>query len=342
MRIESFESAVEVRRADGVESIHAAAIAAVDAEGGLIASLGDPDLVIFLRSSAKPFQAAAVVCTGAAERYGLTTEEIALMAGSHAGEDRHAAAAASMLARVGLGPSDLGCGTHTPFDRATAERLTRHGERPDVLRHNCSGKHAGMLAAARHLGEDVGSYLDREHAVQKNILRAISQISGRPSSDVRIAVDGCSAPTFGVSLKETAVMFARLLARETGGGRDLESASAQVVSAMQAHPEMVAGERLLDTALMRAVPGSIAKGGAEGVHAMAWIGREGPVAMAVKIMDGDTGRGRTATLLGALSQMGVQIDTTRLPASVADPLTVRTFRGAKAGDLRPIFTLRRH
>jgi L-asparaginase II len=343
MRGDAFEPAVEVTRGGRAESIHAAAVVVCDPEGAILGSLGDPDLVVFLRSAAKPFQAAAVVASGAVDRFGITPAETALMAGSHGGEDLHAAAAASILARAGVEISALGCGTHTPFERRTAERLLRLGERPTPLRNNCSGKHAGMLAAARAGGHPLGTYLDPDHPVQRANLAALAAFAGRPADEVSVAVDGCGAPTFGVALRGAARAFARLAALLQGAPAKgaLEGAAARVARAMRAHPEMVAGDALLDTALMGSIPGLIAKVGADGVHAMAWAGPRGPVGAALKVMDGEVGRGRTAVILRVLEELGALPGPEPLPESITGPLSVRSLRGEVVGDVRAVFGLRR-
>jgi L-asparaginase II len=338
-----FRPAVEITRGPLVESTHDAAIAVCDAGGRLLASLGDPERVIYMRSIAKPFQAAAVLATGAAERFGLIEREIALISSSHAGEPMHAETAASILSRCGLDPSALGCGTHPPFSRSAAENLLREGRRPDVLVNNCSGKHSGMLAAAKAMAQPTEGYLDPEHPVQRAVRAAVAAFTGRPEDQIAVAVDGCSAPTFAVTLGEAARAFARLIAApglETGGPA-LTRAAARVAAAMRSYPEMVSGDGMLDTILMRAIPGLVAKIGADGVHAIGWSGAGGPMGIAVKVMDGDSGRARAAVVLAALRQVGALNGSVTLPEAVTDLFTVRSLRGAAVGEVRPVFSLKR-
>lgn len=342
MSTESFQTAVEITRGSLVESEHAAAIAVSDPDGRLLASLGDPERLIFLRSAAKPFQAAAVLTMGVVERFGLVEKEIALISSSHAGEAVHAETAGSILARAGLTPDALGCGTHPPFSKSSAESLLRDGLRPTVLMNNCSGKHGGMLAAAKAGGHPIRTYLDPGHPVQRAILTAVSAFTARPPAAIPIAVDGCSAPTFGVTLHEAARAFARLVAAPilTTGTADLTSSSARVAAAMRAHPEMVSGDGMLDTILMRAIPGLVAKIGADGVHAMGWPGPAGPRGIALKIMDGDSGRARAAVVLEVLRQVGAMNGAVTLPDTVTGLFTVRSLRGAEVGEVRTVFKLR--
>src|SRR3712207_728058 len=143
---------VEVRRGAITESRHRGHVVAVAGEGAVVARLGAPHNVTFLRSSAKPHQVVPLLVSGAAERFGFTEQEIAVACASHSGQELHAATVAGMLRKIGLGPEALRCGVHEPFDRETAQTLRERGERPSILQNNCSGKHAAMLALALHLG----------------------------------------------------------------------------------------------------------------------------------------------------------------------------------------------
>jgi L-asparaginase II len=344
MSTTAFERAVEITRGDLVESVHAAAVAVCDPDGRLIASLGDPERPVYLRSSAKPYQAAAVVLSGAVDRYGLDERHLAVMAGSHAGEPHHVEAVGSMLERAGIEPAALRCGTHAPFHRGTAEALWRSGQSPTPLMNNCSGKHAGMLAAARIAGHPLESYLDRSHPVQRANLEAVSTFSGLPAAQIPVAVDGCTAPTFSVPLRAAATAFARLArglaSPEAASG--VHAAAARVAAAMRSRPEMVAGDGMLDTELMRALTGSVAKVGADGVHALAWTqSADGPIGVAVKVMDGETGRARSCVVVEVLRQIGAFGERLPPPGSITASFEVRNLNGIHVGEVRPVFTLRR-
>jgi len=321
-----------------VESIHAAAVVISDPQGGIVASLGEPSVPIILRSAAKPFQAAAVLASGAAARFEMTLPEIALIAGSHAGEEVHQATAGGILARAGLEPAALLCGAHIPFSRRVAAELVREGRDPVPLMNNCSGKHAGMLAAAVMGGHALSTYLDPAHPVQRENLRSLAAFCGRPMGEIALAVDGCSAPTFTITLAEAARAFARLAAGPDGWGeRSLAEEGGRVAAAMRAHPAMVAGDGMLDTLLMQAVEGLVAKVGADGIHAMSWRGPRGPLGVSVKIMDGDVGRARTATVLAILESLGALPGGP--PGPLAESATVRNHRGLAVGQVRAVFRL---
>jgi L-asparaginase II len=214
-----FETAalVEVWRGGRVESEHRGAIAVVDASGKLIAHVGNSDLVSYLRSSAKPFQLLPLVESGAADRFAFTDAELAVIAGSHAGEPRHVAAVQSILNKIGLSDDALQCGIHVPFNADAAKALRAADREPTVLHNNCSGKHSGMLAQAVDRGLSTHDYLDPQHPVQVTIRRRLAELGGITFDEIGVGVDGCSAPCFAMPLRAAALAFARLAgAREDG------------------------------------------------------------------------------------------------------------------------------
>jgi len=222
---------VRVFRGEVVESAHRVHVAAVDSEGRLQAFAGDPRRVTFTRSCAKPFQALPLLSTGALERSGSSDRELAIACGSHGGEPAHVETVRAWLARLDLDEAALGCGRHAPLTRSAARVV---GADYGSLHHNCSGKHAGMLAVARTLGEPPESYLDPSSATQACVVEAVAREAGVPKDAIRTATDGCSAPNFALPLATIGRLFARLGAARQG---DL----ARVRGAMLAHPEMIAG-----------------------------------------------------------------------------------------------------
>jgi L-asparaginase II/GNAT superfamily N-acetyltransferase len=256
-----YEPLLAVMRGTAVESIHRGAVVVVDAEGALVGGVGDPLAEVLLRSSAKPFQAAAIVASGAAEAFSLGDEEIAVIAASHAGAGEHVQVVFGLLARAGLSSAALVCGS---------------------AEHMCSGKHAGMLLLARHLGVAVEGYEREDHPVQQEVARYVTSLldaclrrsrrradpsavaasdgGGDVSRSLFAGRDGCGVPVIRTTLYEAAWLYAALAAGVT-------PALARVRDAMLAHPALVAGETRFDTRLMRAAPGRVAaKGGAEGVQ----------------------------------------------------------------------------
>jgi L-asparaginase II len=337
---------LETTRGSTVESVHYGALAVVDPQGHLVASYGDPQAVTFLRSSAKPFQALPFIEAGGHIHYNLTKKEIALICASHSGTDEHASTAAHIQARAGFRESDLSCGVHPPMHKPTADRMLREGEPLTPNRHNCSGKHTGMLAFAKMNAEPLESYLEHDHPVQQRILTTISEMCSLPPEEIHLGTDGCSAPNFAIPLYNAALGWARL-ADPSGLSEQRAQACSTIMDAMMAHPEMVAGPDRLDTALMQAAPGKLAaKAGAEGYQGIAiqpgiTTPNSTALGIAIKVADGDGyQRARAAITLEVLRQLGV------LSAEELDALqaygpqrTIRNWRKLEVGEMRPIFKL---
>ena len=342
---------VEVTRGGRVESSHRGAIAVVAPDGSAIASVGDPAQFVFARSSAKPFQLAPFVASGRFDEYGLGTEALAIMAASHSGEDRHVRLVQEILRRAGLTSSVLQNQVHAPYDRETAHRLLRDGEKPTALRGNCSGKHAGMVLFAKASGWPVDSYWHPDHPVQRLALETMSALSDVPIEEIATAVDGCGVVSFGLPLEGLATAFARLADPSAVADPPLRGALTRIRDAMMQHPELVAGERRrIDTALMRALPGKVvSKGGAEGVLAMgvpadaapsaAPFG-PGPMGIAAKIEDGNLAhRAGDVASIATLRQLGLVSDPLAGPlVDFAAPPIVDP-RGERSGDVRAVFRL---
>ena len=343
---------IEVTRGDRIESVHRGSIAVVASDGRLVARVGDPDQFAFVRSSAKPFQLAPFVASGRFDEYRLGTEALAIMASSHSGEDRHVRLVQEILRGAGLTSAVLQNQVHAPFDAATAQRLLRDGEKPTVLRGNCSGKHAAMVLFAKASGWPIETYWDPGHPVQRLALETISALSDVPVEEVTTATDGCGVVTFGLPIRGLATAFARLADPSAVADPPLRSALTRIRDAMMAHPELVAGEhRRIDTALMRAHPSRIvSKGGAEGVLAMgippgalsagAPFGAE-PMGVAVKVEDGNMARrAGDVTSVEVLRQLGLIADP--LPDALSEyfdpPITDP--RGERSGEVSAVFQLR--
>src|SRR5579863_3250119 len=196
--------AVVVTRGGIVESEHFVRYAIASADGAILESAGDIDSPTFLRSSAKPLICAAVVESGAADRFGFTDAELALAAGSHSGEPMHVEAAQSMLSKIGLDENALACGPHPPIHEPSAEALVLAGRLPSRLHNNCSGKHASILALAVHIGASPEGYLSPTHPAQQRILRGCAEMLGIPLASMVVGVDGCGIPVVAVPLKISA------------------------------------------------------------------------------------------------------------------------------------------
>jgi L-asparaginase II len=297
----------EVVRSGFVESVHHGSVAVL---GG--AGRGDVTSPMFPRSSNKPLQAVGMLRSGLVPR---EEADLALMSGSHYGEPFHIRRVREILAAAGLDPQALRCPAALPLDEPARNAWLREQGGPERILMNCSGKHAGMLATCAVNGWPLESYLDPKHPLQVAIADAVTDLAGEPIAAT--GVDGCGAPLFAFSLTGLARAFQRLVEAPAG------THERRVADAMRAHPEMVAGTGADDTVLMGAVPGLLAKGGAEGVVAVAVPGRG---AVAIKVQDGAM-RARTPVLLDELRRLGVEVPA--LPEIVFGG-------GEPVGEVRPV------
>jgi L-asparaginase II len=257
---------VELTRGNWVENRHRGAFVVVDATGDIIASGGDIARPVFPRSAVKSMQAMAMMSSGAIDKFALRNEELALACASHTGEDMHVAGVTSFLSHIGLAEDDLECGAHQPGSAVAREALRAAGQEPSQLHNNCSGKHSGMLSVALALGVPTHGYVERDHAVQIEVRRAMEAVLGRPLSLDHCGRDGCSIPTWAAPLEDWARGFARM-ATGTDLPADIAAAATRVFDAATSHPDLVAGTGQLDTVVMRAFSGRLMqKGGAEGVQ----------------------------------------------------------------------------
>ncbi len=322
---------VEVTRGELAESVHRVAACAVDAKGNLLFAAGDVDVPVYLRSTAKPFIAGAVIEAGVVERFGLDTREIAVMAASHSGEPIHVRAVQAILRKIGMDAGALQCGVHAPSDDAAANALRRAGEEPTALHNNCSGKHAGILALCVAIGANPATYLRAENPAQRRILEFCARLCDDDARTWPVATDGCGIPVYATSLRRAARAFARLASLTEM--RDDDAAALRVVrDAMIAHPQYVAGSDQLDTELMIAGGGNVAsKAGAEGVHGVGAIAQA--CGYASKVLDGNS-RARGPSSIAVLHGLGVldERQTARL-ARFARP-AVYNRAGCAVGEIR--------
>jgi L-asparaginase II len=282
---------VESMRGELVESVHRVSVAVVDSTGRLVAAAGDPDLVTFWRSAAKPFQALPLLTDGVAERFGLGSEELALACASHSSERVHLEIADRFLRKIGATEEQLACGPHPPLGQQVAEMVARSGLTLTPKWSNCSGKHAGMLALALHRGWEPAGYERLGHPVQERMIEEVARWTGVPRADMRFGVDGCTALCFGLTLRAMALSYARLAVAPA-------PPATAIRKAMMAHPALIAGTGRVCTELMAAWPGGIiAKVGAEGVYSAALL--DTGLGIALKVEDGDM-RSAPVALFGVL------------------------------------------
>jgi L-asparaginase II len=257
-------------------------------------------------SAAKPLQALPVISSGALSHFGIQEHELAVICGSHMGEDRHVEAVRSILTKVGLKDSHLLCGVHEPYSKVSRRVLISEGIAAGAVHNNCSGKHAGMLAACRMRGWDIESYTEVDHPLQREIAGYVSEYCGIDPDLMHTETDGCGVPAFAVNLLEAASAYSRLMSGASG------SEAGIIRHAMMAYPEMVSGKDHFVAELIRNVPGVIVKTGGEallgiGVEAgrvpAEFGGRE--LGIALKCEDGNSLRGTYPAALELLSRVGV-------------------------------------
>ena len=324
---------VDVTRGPAVESRHRGQIVVIDAQGKLIHQLGDPEALVCLRSLAKPFQALAVLTSGAAAAFGFKGAELALFSGSLSGQNFQTFLITSILERLGLKPEVLQCGTHPPLHKPTAQALAKAGQQPGPLQHTCAGKHTAMLALCVHHGWPIDDYLNPAHPVQQLILGHVARMVGVPKAQIPVAIDGCGAPVFYAPLKNIALGYARLAAAQPG------SPAGTLKEAILTHPRHIAGDGRLETEAMQALPGKIyAKSGSEGGYALSLI--DGALGVALKIEDGAT-RAMDPSVVEILSQLGLMTPAAAEALARFREPAILNHRKEEVGRIRPVFSLKK-
>jgi len=304
---------VENYRGSILESRHRVHVAVVDGSGRLVASAGDPDYTTFWRSAAKPFQALPLVEDGVVERFGLTRQDLALACASHSSEPGQVALVREFLQRVGCSERDLMCGAHRPLADPVAKDYETRGVRLTAVYSNCSGKHTGMLALAKHHGWPTEFYARVEHPVQQRCLKSVSAYTDMRAKDIGVAVDGCGVACFALPLRNMALAYTRI--------------PSAILEAMVVHPELIAGEGRPCTEMMRAHPGRVvAKVGAEGVYSASLIREE--LGVTLKVEDGHSLASALA-IAAVLAELGLQPQPAGL---LKKPIT--NSRGETVGEMR--------
>jgi L-asparaginase II len=344
---------VEVRRGGIVESRHRGHVVQVSAQGDIERAIGDPTVEVTLRSAVKPFALVALIESGAADELRLSPQELAVMAASHTGEDRHVRTLQGVFRRAGVSQSLLRCGAAMPTDRRTAARLARDGEEPGPIRHQCSGFHAASILVSRVADWSLEDYDRPEHPSQVAVRAAVATAFGVSPRALRTATDDCGLQTYLFPLVDVARAFA-LLADPAGsvagpgdGRATLVAPLTRVRDAMLGAPDMVGGtDGVLDTLLMQTLAGrAVSKGGAEGLRGVGLLpgarGAGKPAAgVAVRIDDGDLGaRANRAVTVEALDQLGMLDERARRLLALHHRPVVRSPGGDPIAEVVPEFGL---
>ncbi len=318
---------IELWRGGMLESAHAGHAVICDDRGEVVEAWGDPEAVIFPRSSCKMIQALPLVESGAADRFGLGSAELALSCASHNGAHVHTGAVGRWLSGLGLGEADLRCGPQMPDDPEARKELICSEGAPCQIHNNCSGKHAGFLTLGRHLGAGP-EYVEPDHPVQRAVREVFEEVTGELSPGY--GIDGCSAPNFATTVHGLARAMARFAVADPDGPVR-ERAEARLARAMAAHPVLVAGEGRACTNLMRAMGGkAVVKTGAEAVFVA--IVPELKRGVALKIVDGGT-RASEAAITALLVRLGVlEAGHPVVGRYLTDPM--RNRRGIAVGEMR--------
>ena len=330
-----FTPLIELTRGGTRECLHFGCVAVVDARGEVQASAGNPHWLSFSRSTLKALQALPFVESGGARQFGFGSAQLALMCASHNGEEAHVATVDGMLQRIGLGHQALRCGCHVPLRFTYTDTPVPPGLTYDERHNNCSGKHSGFLACCVQHGWALDSYTDPAHPLQAAIRGAVARASGVAEADLKMGIDGCSAPNYALPLSALARAYARL----ASGANDAEfgDSFAALGEAMTAHPGLVSGSGRNDLAFMQAGRGDwVTKVGADGVQVIASKSRQ--QALAIKIIDASK-PALFAACVEALDQLGWLDDAQREALEPWRARAIINARGLQVGERRPVFRL---
>lgn len=340
---------VEVWRGNAVESEHAGALAVVDADGAVLAQLGDIERAIFPRSAVKALQALPLVESDAADRLALNDDELAIACASHNGEPEHVRTAAGMLAKAGVDAGVLECGAHWPYHEATSRALASRGETPTALNNNCSGKHAGFVCLAcglmgwndegLNLRQYVKGYVSPDHPVMREVTDALQSSTGFDLSKTARGIDGCSIPTYAIPLRHLAHAFARF-----GTGIGLREGQARAArrlrQAVAKSPFMVAGTGRFDTDVMQRLGERVfCKVGAEGVYCAALPERG--LGVAIKMSDGNNARAAEVVMAAVIESLVPLDDAQAQLMRERSNVTLRNWNGIEVGALKASAALRK-
>lgn len=318
----------EIWRGDFLESLHLGHAVICDGNGQIVQAWGNPDQVVLPRSSSKMLQAIPLITSGAADAAGLTSEHLALACASHQGAAIHTDRVTAWLADLGLGESDLRCGPQAPADVPANTDLVKKDASPCQVHNNCSGKHAGFLTLAKHLGAGP-EYIDPSHAVQRAGLETHEELTQLTSPG--FVTDGCSAPNFSSTLHGIARAMGFFASAHTRSD-SVSAAAARLAQAMALHPELVAGETRACTELMRAMGGKVAiKTGAEAFYVA--ILPEQQLGIALKVADGTT-RGAECAIAALLVRLGV-LDAHHPATLKRMNAPITNWRGTLTGYIKP-------
>lgn len=318
-----------------MDTIHRGHLVVVDRWGDVIAAVGSSEYRAYWRSAAKPFQALAVVDSGALESYGFSNDELAIMCASHSGQEKHVRLVRSILEKIGLTEDDLKCGVHPPAHKESEIALYRRGLEPGPVHNNCSGKHAGMLAVCRQMGWSIEDYTDLAHPLQQMIRDIVCGVTGLSEHALTIGTDGCGVPVWGMPLFNMAWAYA-LLARPAQLPGSWATGAERVSAAMRQNPDVIAGTGRLCTTLMQTAPDKlVAKGGAAGVYCLGIMPQGW--GMALKMEDGGS-HAIGVVVRSVLADLGVLSSREQAKLEANEWHLVKNHRGEIVGQVEAAYT----
>ncbi|WPC40579.1 asparaginase [Clostridium sp. JS66] len=332
------EILVNVKRGSIVESLHRGDIAVVNNDGKLLYSIGDPYKVTYMRSAAKPIQTLNVILSGAADKFKFTDEEISIMCASHYGEDFHRKTVEGIMKKIGLSVNDLLCGTTLSLNEEYKNQLIWDHVKLNPTNTDCSGKHAGMLAACICKGYDVKDYNLEQHVIQKEIKKVVAEMCGIDEKKIFIGTDGCTVPVYGIPLYNMAFGFAKL-ANPNNLSIEYRNAANRVFKAMNNAPEMIAGTNGFCTELIKNTHGKlIGKFGAEAVYCIGIKNMN--IGIAVKIEDGNSSRALYPVVIQCLEDLNVLDEEEKKALNKFKIMKNLNNVGKSVGEIKPVFNLK--
>lgn len=279
------EIVLHYTRGNHVENIHRGDVAVVNCEGKILNSIGNPNLPMFWRSAAKPFQALAFVKNGGLEKYNFSDEELAILVSSHSGEDFHVNLVKNILKKLGVDENVLDCGVLRPLNSKVYKKMIQNGENFSAIHNQCSGKHSQIIALSIMFGFPVENYIRPEHPAEKIIFQHVAMAAKIPEKNLEIGIDGCGVPVFYLPLYNMALAYARLSTPKLGDWQDYEVAATKIRDAMSKFPKIVSGTGRIDSAVTEITNGRIiAKVGSDAVYCLAV--KDENIGISFKIEDG--------------------------------------------------------
>jgi len=327
---------VYVTRGNLVESIHRGDLVIVNSKGEVLAYVGDPFKVTYVRSSAKPIQAINVFLSGAYEKFNFTYDEIAIMCASHFGEDYHIETIIKILKKIGVSEDSLLCGGGYSINKDIALKQARDNIKITPVYSDCSGKHAGIIASCIAKGYDIKGYNLISHPVQRDILKVVSKMCEIKEEDIIIGIDGCTVPVFGMPIFNLALAFAKI-ANPDKLDNNYRFAASVIFNSMNSYPQMVSGTGGFCTELMKNTKGKlIGKLGAEAVYAVGI--KDLDIGIAVKIEDGNF-RALYPVVIKILESLNILDDEEKNTLKEFAVMDNKNSIGEKVGEIKPIFTI---